>query len=91
MALQTLASPGTSGWRGTIEITWRGAIEYSWHAKYPNPLVGDLFWNELHMEANVLENLNNENIGWCNGLVLSGNKSLPEPMLTEIYDAIWRH
>ena len=24
-------------------------------------------------------------------LVLSGNKPLPEPMLTQIYVAIWRH
>ena len=30
-------------------------------------------------------------IGLGNGLVLSGNKSLPEPMLTEIYVAIWCH
>ena len=26
-----------------------------------------------------------------NGLVPSGNKPLPEPMLTQIYVAIWRH
>ena len=25
------------------------------------------------------------------GLVSSGNKPLPEPMLTQIYTAIWRH
>ena len=31
------------------------------------------------------------NIGSGNGLVLSGNKPLPEPMLTQIFDAIWRH
>ena len=31
------------------------------------------------------------NIGSGNGLVLSGNKPLPEPMLTQIYVAIWRH
>ena len=31
------------------------------------------------------------NIGSTNGLVLSGNKPLPEPMLTKFYDAIWRH
>ena len=30
-------------------------------------------------------------IGLGNGLVLSGNKPLPEPMLTEIYVAIWCH
>ena len=31
------------------------------------------------------------NIGLGNGLVPSANKPLPEPMLTEIYVAIWRH
>ena len=31
------------------------------------------------------------NIGLGNGLVLSGNKPLPEPMLTQIYVTIWRH
>ena len=31
------------------------------------------------------------NIGLGNGLVLSCNKPLPEPMLTQIYVAIWRH
>ena len=29
------------------------------------------------------------NISLGNGLVLSGNKPLPEPMLTKFYDAIW--
>ena len=31
------------------------------------------------------------NNGSDNGLVPSGNKSLPEPMLTQIFVAIWRH
>ena len=31
------------------------------------------------------------NIGLGNGLVPSGNKPLPEPMLTQISVAIWRH
>ena len=31
------------------------------------------------------------NIGSGNGLVPSGNKSLPEPVLTQISDAICRH
>ena len=31
------------------------------------------------------------NIGSGNGLVPSGNKPLPEPMLTQIYVAIWCH
>ena len=35
--------------------------------------------------------LANVRIGLGNGLVLSGNKPLPEPMSTEIYVAIWGH
>ena len=31
------------------------------------------------------------NNGSCNGLVSSGNKPLPEPMLTQICVATWRH
>ena len=31
------------------------------------------------------------NIDSGNGLVSSGNKPLPEPMLTKFYDAKWRH
>ena len=31
------------------------------------------------------------NTGSGNGLVPSGNKPLPEPMLTKISVAIWRH
>ena len=31
------------------------------------------------------------NIGSGNGLVPSGNKPLPEPILTQIFVAIWRH
>ena len=31
------------------------------------------------------------NIGLGNALVTSGNKPLPQPMLTQIYAAIWRH
>ena len=31
------------------------------------------------------------NIGSGNGLVPSGNKRLPEPVLTKISNAIWRH
>ena len=30
-------------------------------------------------------------IGWGIGLVSSGNKPLPEPILTTIYDAMWCH
>ena len=31
------------------------------------------------------------NIGSGNGFVPAGNKPLPEPMLTQIYIAIWHH
>ena len=31
------------------------------------------------------------NIGSGNGSVPSGNKPLPEPMLTQIHDAMWRN
>ena len=31
------------------------------------------------------------NLGSGYGLVLSGTKPLPEPMLTQIYVVIWRH
>ena len=31
------------------------------------------------------------NIDLGNGLVPSGNKPLPEPMLTQIFVAIWHH
>ena len=31
------------------------------------------------------------NIGSGNGLIPSGNKLLPEPMLTKFYDVIWHH
>ena len=30
-------------------------------------------------------------IGSGNGLVYSGNKALAEPVLTMLYDVIWRH
>ena len=30
-------------------------------------------------------------IGSCDDLVPSGNKPLPEPMMTQIYVTIWRH
>ena len=31
------------------------------------------------------------NIGSGNGFVQSGDKPLPKPMLTQIYEAIWHH
>ena len=35
--------------------------------------------------------LTDVNIGSGNGLVPLGNKPFPEPMLTQIYVAIWHH
>ena len=49
-----------------------------------------LLWNCHHM--NVTESYWWQvNIGLGNGLVPSGNKPLPEPMLTQFPVAIWRH
>ena len=41
--------------------------------------------------ALVLELHSEVNIGSGNGLVPSGNKLLPEPLLAQIYVVIWRH
>ena len=47
-------------------------------------------WNCPH--ANATEHLRLfVHIGWSNGLVPSGNKSLPELMLTQIYVIIWHY
>ena len=40
------------------------------------------------MPQNTIEK---SNISSGQGLVPSGNKPLPEPMLTQIYIAMWRH
>ena len=43
-------------------------------------------------QANSTDHYQSEvNIGLANGLVLSGNKPLPGPMLTQIYDVISSH
>ena len=42
-------------------------------------------WNCTGIDANKSD----VNIGSGNGLVPSGNKPLPEPMLTQIYITIW--
>ena len=49
-----------------------------------------LLWNCPHMIVTGLHWWS-VNIGSVNGLVPSGNKPLPEPMLTQISVAIWRH
>ena len=44
-----------------------------------------LIWMSLDFTDNQV------NIGSGNGLVLSGNKPLPGPMLIQIFVTIWRH
>ena len=47
-------------------------------------------WNYPQVNA-IRLHLSSVNIGSDNGLVPSGNKPLPEPVLTQIYVAIWCH
>ena len=49
-----------------------------------------LLWNCPNMNVIALH-WRSVNIGSGNGLVPSGNKLLPEPMLTQISVAMWRH
>ena len=46
---------------------------------------------QFHWDLFLRVQLTISQIGSGNGLVPSGNKPLPEPMLTQIYVAIWRH
>ena len=41
----------------------------------------------------MLQHLTNDivDFGWGNGLVSSGNKALPEEVLTKSYDALWHN
>ena len=49
-------------------------------------------WNLLDYEMNAKgPHRWQVNIGSGNGLVLSGNKPLPEPMLTQFHVTIWHH
>ena len=54
MSLQTMASQRTSGWRGPIQNK-HGAAQLPCQVSQSiaKVWVGDLFWNQLHMEANV--------------------------------------
>ena len=47
-------------------------------------------WNSPNVDVTGLHSWS-VNIGSGNGLVPSGNKPLPEPMLTQISVTIWRH
>ena len=49
-----------------------------------------LLWNCTNMNVTGLHWWS-VNIGSGNGLVKSGNKPLPEPILTQIFATIWRH
>ena len=51
-------------------------MEYQSNNKWKN-------WVDMHLMI--------VNIGLGNGMVPSGTKPLPEPMLTQSYDAIWHH
>ena len=55
-------------------------------------LITDSKWNIAQSALRYHpEDLAKVNIGSGNGLVPSGNKPLPEPMLTQISVDIWRH
>ena len=53
---------------------------------------GKYQWNLSHVILNQILVIDGQvNIGSGNGLVPSGNKPLPEPMLTQISVAMWHH
>ena len=53
--------------------------------------MAELFLMNLPLEECHSTLLMISNIGSGNGFGLSGNKPLPEPMLTLIFVAMWRH
>ena len=55
LVLWTLASAGTSGWLGPIEITWHSSVQLTCQIAKSTAYiqVGDLFWNQLHMLVNA--------------------------------------
>ena len=80
-----------------MEILLIGPGKFEWKFRYvifkQILVIGDrgisceiaLIWMSLGLHWSSV------NIGSGNGLVPSGNKPLPEPMLTHIFVAIWRH
>ena len=54
-------------------------------------MMAELFLLKLSSDECHWTLLMRDQHGSDNGLVPSGNKPLPEPMLTQIYVAIWRH
>ena len=62
----------------------------SFHSDFSDWWLRYLLWNCTNMHVTGLHWWSVK-IGSGNGLVPSGNKPLPERMLTQIYVAIWRH
>ena len=67
-----------------------GRFERNFHANFSDQWLRYLMWNCPQMNFTGLHWWS-VNIGSGNGLVLSGSKPLPEPMLTQISVAKWRH
>ena len=83
-----------SAWKGFNSLV-PGKFEWNFrHVIFERVLVIDLLkhllWNCPNMIVTGLH-LWSVNIGSGNGLVPSGNKPLPEPMLTKLSNTIWRH
>ena len=77
-----------SSW-GPWEV-WMKFYIYNFQTDFSDWWLRHLLWNCPNMNATGLHWLS-VNICSGNGLVLSGNKPLPEAMLTQISDAIWCH
>ena len=74
---------------GPWDILMKSEI-WNFQTDFNNCWLRNLLWNCPSMNVTGL-NWCSVNIGSGNGLVPSGNKPLPEPMLTQTYAAIWRH
>ena len=65
--------------------------KFEWNSKHEIfKQIDGLLWYCPNMKVTRLHRWS-VNIGSGNGLVPSGNKPLPEPMVTQICVAIWRH
>ena len=66
-----------------------GGFDYSkFQTHFNDKYLKYFLWNCYQVNATTLH-WSLVNIGAGNGLVPSGNNPLPEPMLTQIYVAIW--
>ena len=63
---------------------------YNFQMDFSDWWLRHLLWNCPNMNVTGLHWWS-VNIGSGNGLVPSGNKPVPEPMLTQIYVVTWRH